>query len=237
KQVIQRRLPQHATQRRLRDERSCFPEILHLYHRVGRVDDAEINHRVHRGGHVVLGHDFLLGNVNGHDAQIHPYHFVHDGNEEDQSRPLRAEQFAEPENDAAFVFAQDAHRLRQNKNCQHHDNDHDRAERAIEFNQCTDELVHNFLRFYVLGFTFNVRPAMPVTSTGCPASTVVSLTAFQFSPSINTLPPCESIRESAFTVWPSIVSLPDWTGLNWARIPLPTTKMKNAAVRSVAGIM
>ena len=54
---------------------------------------------------------------------------------------------------------------------------------------------------------------MPVISTGWPASTGVSLTAFQFSPSINTLPPAESMRESAFTVLPIIVSAPALDGL------------------------
>ena len=38
---------------------------------------------------------------------------------------------------------------------------------------------------------------MLTISTGWPASTGVSLTAFQCSPSINTLPPAGSIRESA----------------------------------------
>ncbi len=78
---------------------------------------------------------------------------------------------------------------------------------------------------------------MPITSTGCPASTGVSLTAFQVSPSMKSRPPCASIRESAFTVLPSIVSLPARTGLNCARKPAPTTKTKNAAVTTVPGMI
>src|ERR1017187_1038597 len=237
KQVVQRRLPQHAAQRRLRDKRSRFPEILHLHHGVHWIDDAEINHGVHRGRHVVAGHDFLLGNVNGHDAQIHPHHFVYDGNKENQSRPFRALQFAEPENDTAFVFAQNPHGLGQHDDRQDHDNDYKWGRCAKYSLKQINEFVHIFLRYGFLGFTFNVNPSMSVTSTGCPASTGVSLTAFQVSPSINTLPPCESIRESALTVRPSIVSLPAWTGLNCARIPLPTTNTKNAAVTSVAGMI
>ena len=65
----------------------------------------------------------------------------------------------------------------------------------------------------------------------------LSLTAFQRSPSINTSPPRESVRESTITRLPIIVSVPARTGLNCARIPLPTIKMKNAAVITVAGMI
>ena len=76
---------------------------------------------------------------------------------------------------------------------------------------------------------------MPEISTGWPASMGVVLTAFHVSPSMNTLPPAASIRESALTDFPGIASRPVLAGFNCARMPLPTTKMKNSAVSSVAG--
>src|SRR5437867_1772308 len=82
----------------------------------------------------------------------------------------------------------------------------------------------------------HVNPTTPMTSKVWPDSTCVSLTAFQFSPSINTLPPPASMREMAATVLPSVASLPDWTGRNSARNPAPTMKMKNDAVSTVAGM-
>ena len=65
----------------------------------------------------------------------------------------------------------------------------------------------------------------------------VSLTAFQYSPSMKILPPRELIGVNVVTVFPSIVSAPAFTGKSCARKPFPITKTKNAAVTSVAGIM
>ena len=112
-QVVQRGLAEDAAQGGLRDERSRLPEVLDLDHGGDRVHDAEIDDRIHGGGHVVAGHDLLLGDVDGDDAQVHLDHAVHDRDEDDQARPFGAEQFAEPEDDAALVFAQDADGLRQ----------------------------------------------------------------------------------------------------------------------------
>ena len=95
-----------------------------------RIHDPEIDHRIHRGGHVVAGHDFLLGDVDGYDPQIHLHHAVHERDEENQARPFGVEQFAEAEDDAALVFAQNADRLGQNdyrQNDQHDNRKNDAA--------------------------------------------------------------------------------------------------------------
>src|SRR5205807_242402 len=52
----------------------------------------------------------------------------HDRDEQDQPRPFRAEQFAEAENHAAFVFTQNADRLWQHDGCQNDDRDQPRNE-------------------------------------------------------------------------------------------------------------
>ena len=59
KQVIERRLAEHAAQRRLRDERSGLEKILHFHDRGLRIDHAEINNRIDRHRHVVARHHFL----------------------------------------------------------------------------------------------------------------------------------------------------------------------------------
>src|ERR1017187_3890553 len=152
-QVVQRRLAEHAAQGRLRDERGRLPEIFHLHHRRVRVHDAKINHRVHRGGHVVARHHFLLGHVNRHHAQIHLHHLVHHRDQKNDARPFRTLQFAEPENNAALVFAQNADGLRQNENHQHHDHDDDRGGGAEHFHKTSDNLFHNFS--LLIGFWFH----------------------------------------------------------------------------------
>ena len=53
------------------------------------------------------------------------------GNQKNQPRPFCALQFAEPENHAALVFAQNADGLRQNENRQHDDDDHDDGQSAL----------------------------------------------------------------------------------------------------------
>ena len=113
-QVIQRSLAQHAAQCGLRNKRSRLPKILDFNHRGNRIDNAEINHCIHRGRHIVARHDFLLRYIDRHDAQIHFDHFVHNGPQEDQTWPFGAEQFAQAENDAALVLPKNPDGLRHN---------------------------------------------------------------------------------------------------------------------------
>jgi hypothetical protein len=120
-QVVQGGLAEDAAEGGLRNERSRLIEVLDFDHRGNRVHDAEINDRIHGGGHVIAGHHLLLRHVNGDDAQVHLDHAVHDGDEENEARPFGAEQFAEPENDAALVLAQDADGLRQDNRRQDDD--------------------------------------------------------------------------------------------------------------------
>ena len=85
------------------------------------IDDPEINHRVDRRRHVVAGHHLLALDVDRHDAHVDPHHPVHDRDEEDQSRPFGAGQFAEAKDNASFVFAQNPHHLREDDDSENDD--------------------------------------------------------------------------------------------------------------------
>src|SRR5438094_2440496 len=113
KQVVQGGLTEHATQCGLGDERGGLEKVFHFHDRRLGIDHAEINNRVDRYRHIITGHDLLSLDVDCHDAQIHSHHSIDDGDEENQPRTFRTEQFPKTENHSSLVFAQDTDRLRQ----------------------------------------------------------------------------------------------------------------------------
>jgi hypothetical protein len=85
--------------------------------------------------------------------------------------------------------------------------------------------------------TLRVNPSTAMIFTVSPWLIGVVLLAAQFSPSMKTLPPFESIGVRALTTFPSIVSRPTFTGRRCARRPLPTMNRKNPEVRITLGMM
>jgi hypothetical protein len=90
------------------------------------------------------------------------------------------------------------------------------------------------MAYFPLLLSFNVKPCTAATSATSSFSIGVSLTAFQFSPSMKIRALRESIGVNAVTVLPTIVSAPARTGSRCARKPFPTTRRKNALGKKVA---
>jgi hypothetical protein len=73
--------------------------------------NAEVRNGVDADRDVVLGDDLLRGNRQRDRAQIDLDHPVDDGNQQEQTGPLRLrQQAAEPEHDAALVLPSDLDR-------------------------------------------------------------------------------------------------------------------------------
>ena len=117
-QVVELLLTEHAAQRGLGDLGRGVEVVLDADHRLGRVEDAEEDHRVHLHRHVVAGDDVLRRHVHGDRAQAHLHHLVDERHEEEEARPRPvaarvhhgAGPAAEAEDHPPLVLAQDAHR-------------------------------------------------------------------------------------------------------------------------------
>ena len=106
--VVEFVLAEHRAQRGLRQLAGGDQKFFHLQDRLGRIDDAEIQHRVDLDRDVVARDHVLARHVEHHGAQVDPHHLLDAGNDEDQPRPLHLPEAAEHEHHAALVFAQDA---------------------------------------------------------------------------------------------------------------------------------
>ena len=110
-QLVERVLAEHRAQRRLGDLRRRDEVVLDLRDRGLRIDDAEVRHRGHPHGHVVLRDDLLRRDRQRDGAQVGLDHPVDERHEQDEARALRSrEQAAEAEDDAALVLPQHADR-------------------------------------------------------------------------------------------------------------------------------
>ena len=123
-------LAEHRAQRGLRQLAGRGHEVLDLDDRALGIDDAEIEHRIDLHRDVVARDHVLRRHVLHDHAQIDPHHLLHEGDEDDQARPLDPGEAPEREDDAALVFPQDANRRGQ---------EHDHDERQDQIGDVTDD--------------------------------------------------------------------------------------------------
>ena len=110
-QIVELDLAEHAAQRGLGELRRRVHVVLDLDNRPARVHDAEVEHRVDLDRHVVARDHVLRRHVEDDRPQADPHHAVDRREDEDDAGPFRLrQQFAEPEDDAAFVLGQDLDR-------------------------------------------------------------------------------------------------------------------------------
>ncbi len=69
----------------------------------------EIDDGVDAHGDIIFGDDFLLGNVNGSDAEVDFDHALDDGDDPVEAGLFGFGVFTQGEDDAAFVLINDAH--------------------------------------------------------------------------------------------------------------------------------
>src|SRR5512145_2572242 len=106
-------LAEHRAQGGLRQLAGGHQEVFHLDDRLGRVDHAEVHHRVHLHRHVVARDHILRWHVHGYRAQVHLDHLLYARDDDDPAGALHLPEAAELEHHAAFVLAQDADRVEQ----------------------------------------------------------------------------------------------------------------------------
>src|SRR5690606_23359633 len=109
KHFIEIMFAQHGAQGGLGELAGGFQVMLHLNDRLFGSHHPEVNHRAYLHLHVVARNHVLAGNVHGDHAQIDPHDLLQHGNHEDEAGALYAGEAAQRENDAALVFAHDAH--------------------------------------------------------------------------------------------------------------------------------
>ena len=69
------------------------------------VNNPEIEHGIHLHRHVVVGDDVLCGYLDHLDAQIDAHHFLHEGEQKDETGAFDALELAQGEDDSPFVLA------------------------------------------------------------------------------------------------------------------------------------
>ncbi len=105
-QLIELGLADHTAECGLCELAGREQVVLDLDERFDRVGDPKIHDRVDLDRHVVPGDHILWRDVHGHDAQRNSDHSLDaEGQQEDQTGSLRTGQPAQPEDDAAFIFA------------------------------------------------------------------------------------------------------------------------------------
>src|SRR5579862_854588 len=119
-ELIELHFSEHAAQRGLGQLRGGIKIIRDLNDGFGRIDDAEINHRVYFDRDIIAGHDVLRRNFHGFDAQGYTRHAIDGDEHQNHARTLGlGAHAAQAENDGALV-------LRQNFDARDHvDHDHD----------------------------------------------------------------------------------------------------------------
>ena len=101
-ELIERHLADHVAERRPRILRDREPEVLDLDDRVRRALDLEEQDRVDADRHVVLGDDLLSRDLNRLDARVDQADLIDERHDEEQTRPLDAQELAETEHDRAL---------------------------------------------------------------------------------------------------------------------------------------
>ena len=132
-QLIELVFAQHSTQRRLRKLARCLIVVLDLDHRLGRIENAEVDDRVHLDRHVVARDHVLRRHIHDDGAQVDAHHLLHDRNEEEKPRSLDLPETAEHENHRTLVFAQDAERRHDD---QQDDDDDSAKTESDDHDQC-----------------------------------------------------------------------------------------------------
>ena len=109
-QVVKLTLTQHAAQRRLGHHGRGIEEVFHRDNGPLRIHHAEVDHRVHFHGHVVLGNHVLGGHIHGDRSEADPHQPVHEGDDDDDTRAVPADdppsEPSESKDHPALVFWQ-----------------------------------------------------------------------------------------------------------------------------------
>ena len=117
-QFVQFRLTADAAQGGLGQLGDGVNVFFHLHDGLDGIDHPEVDHGIDLDRHIVPG-DHVLGiHIHGHQPHAHLDHLVHDGNEDDQPRPLGLDHPAEAENDPPFVFVENTKRCGQEQDDQ-----------------------------------------------------------------------------------------------------------------------
>jgi len=124
-QLVEVDLAQHAAQGRLGDLRGRDQVVLDLHDRLRGVDDAEVRDGVDLHGDVVPGDDLLRRDVQRHGPQVDLHGLVDEGDEDEEPRPLDADQAPEAEHHAALVLPGHLHRGEQEDQPDDEQDDHD----------------------------------------------------------------------------------------------------------------
>src|SRR6185503_15127684 len=202
-------LAEHRAQRGLRELARRVEEVHHLDDRFARVDDAEVDHRVHLDRDVVARDHVLRRHVEHHGAQVDAHRLLDSGDDEDDPRSEHALEAAEEEDHRALVLAQDPDR--------HHREDDE------NYDYAADETDHRSIS------TLSTRPSIPDTRSRSPRRTGALLRTRQVSPCTRAHPSF-SKSSIASACAPIICSRPVTTGLLRLRTIMPATRNRNAAL-------
>src|SRR5687767_4254843 len=211
-QRVELMLAQHGPQGGLRELAGGLEEVRHLDDGVARVDDAEVDHRVHFHRDVVARDDVLRRHVEHARAQVHAHELLDARDDHDQPRAEHALETSQEKHHRALVLAQDLDRQREQDDAEDH--------------EAKNELDHASTS------TVSTRPSIDLTRRRWPRRTGAAERTRQVSPCTRAQPSAEK-SSSASAGAPIRYSRPVTTGRLRLRAAMPTTKKRRAALAAV----
>src|SRR5262249_31189066 len=223
-ELVQRRLAEHAPQRRLRELRGRVEVVLDLDDRLVRLDHAEVHDRVDLYRDVVLGDDVLRRDVVNDRTQRDPDHRLDRPEDQHEAGTLGpGRKAAEPEGHRALVLLQDVDPLEDEEK---QDEDREGAPGKGK------DLLHHTLRS-----TRSFKPSTPTTRTLSPAAAPGAPYASQYSPSRRTVPGSSESGSARTTLAlrPTRLTDPVRTGARRIAMVRKVRKSRTASVMATAG--
>src|SRR5258708_29864302 len=202
-------------------------EVLDLDDRFVRIDDAEIEHRVHLDRDIVTRYHVLAWYVEHDSVQVHVSHLVWQGDHQDEPGYPDAGKAAKREHDGALVLTKHSHRRHQEP-CQQ------------EYDENDDGIDHDWSSLAAAagvrsGSTASVSPLRPITRTGWPEARGASARACQRSPRTCTWPVAPD-QDRTLPAAPTSAASPVTTGRRRARISRLSTRRNRLPATTVMAI-
>ena len=120
KKVIEGCLTEDASKSSLRKLACSVYVILYFQNGFLRIDDPEVNNRIHSDRYVIMGYDILRRNIHGYDPEINPPDTVYHGPDYYQPRSFETYYLTQSEYNTPLILFENFKRRRQEKEQDHH---------------------------------------------------------------------------------------------------------------------
>src|SRR5262245_3336340 len=180
KHLVEFVLAEHGAQRGLRELAGGGHVIPDLDDGALGIENAKVEHGVDLDRDVVARNHVLRRHDLDHHPEINLHELLHDGNEDDEARPLHPGEASECEDDTALVFPQDPNGLGEKYDDEQRNR---RIGQVVEHHDASPSLVAAGARR-----TTSVKSTMLDTSTTSPGLKASTLRACQRSPCAKTCP-------------------------------------------------